>query len=328
MPSRAGRIGDHLDRPSGWFQIGWSAEFPPGEVHPLRYFGRRLVCFRSADGRLAVTDAHCPHMGAHLGHGGRVDGEDLVCPFHGWRWSSDGRNTAIPYSATTSRQRLRTWPVRERSGVVYLWHDEAGRDPYYEPPHIAEAGDDGWYQAWPDGVHTVRDGRLYPQYVLENAVDLPHLKYVHGWDEVPVEESVDEGDAWFRSSFTGELVTRSGRSPIRNTTEAWGVSCMLSRLEGLRETVQLMCTTPVDETTSDVRFSVFVRRDPGDPPGGTPGLVRAIVKAQTMGEWGKDAVIWEHMEYVERAPVVREEARAVVAMRRWSRRFYPQVADR
>ena len=324
----ASGIGAHLDRPSGWFQIGWSREFPVGAVHPLRYFARKLVCWRAASGRLTVADAHCPHMGAHLGHGGTVHGEDLVCPFHGWHWSPEGHNTEIPYSAATSRQGLGTWPVRERSGVVYLWHDPDGREPYYEPPHIVEADNEGWYQAWPSGVHTVRDGRLFPQYVLENAVDLAHLKYVHGWDEVPVEESVDEGDAWFRSSFSGELVTRSGRAPIRNTTEAWGVSCMLSRLEGLRETVQLMCTTPVDDMTSDVRFSVFVRREPHDPPGETPGLVRAIVKAQTTGEWDKDAVIWEHMEYVEKAPVVREEARAVVAMRRWSRRFYPQVTAR
>jgi phenylpropionate dioxygenase-like ring-hydroxylating dioxygenase large terminal subunit len=319
-------ISAHLARPSGWFQIGWSAEYPAGTVRPLRYFGRDLVGYRGEAG-LAVLDGHCPHMGAHLGHGGVVRGDDIECPFHGWRWSPDGRNTAIAGTdRTLPRLCARSWPVRERSGVVYLWHDETGAAPYYDPPHIPEAGHPDWYQAWPGAVHTVESARLFPQYVLENTVDLTHLRFVHGWDDVPVTEDFAAGEASFRSSFGGHLTTRTGRAPIRNTTEAWGVSCMLSRLEGLRETVQLMCTTPVDDNTCDVRFSVFVRRAPDDPPGETPGLVRAIVRAQTEGEWAKDAPIWEHLAYVDNPAVIGDEAAAFVALRRWSRRFYPLVA--
>jgi phenylpropionate dioxygenase-like ring-hydroxylating dioxygenase large terminal subunit len=323
-----GGIAEHLARPTGWFQIGWSAEYAPGAVRPLEYFGRRLVCFRGTSGRLAVLDAQCPHMGAHLGYGGTVRGDDVECPFHGWRWSPEGRNTLVAGSdRTLPRVCARSWPVTERSGAVYLWHAEDGASPYFEPPHVPEADDPEWYQAWPDAVHTVTGAKLLPQYVLENAVDLTHLKFVHGWDDIPVTEDCAEGDAWFRSSFSGELITRAGRSPIRNTTEAWGVSCMYSRLEGLRETVQLMCTTPVDETSSDVRFSVFVRRGPDDPPGETPSLVNAIVRAQTEGEWAKDAPIWEHLVYTETAPVVGPEAAAFTALRRWSRRFYPQAVN-
>jgi 3-ketosteroid 9alpha-monooxygenase subunit A len=71
--------------PSGWFQVAWSAEIGVGDVRPLRYFDTDLVAFRGTSGRLTVLDAHCPHMGADLGYGGRVEGDDIVCPFHAWR---------------------------------------------------------------------------------------------------------------------------------------------------------------------------------------------------------------------------------------------------
>ncbi|MBW2403961.1 MAG: Rieske 2Fe-2S domain-containing protein [Deltaproteobacteria bacterium] len=60
--------------PRGWFQVAYSDELEAGEVQPLKYFGVELVMFRTEDGEVSVLDAFCPHMGAHLGYGGKVDG--------------------------------------------------------------------------------------------------------------------------------------------------------------------------------------------------------------------------------------------------------------
>lgn len=59
--------------PEGWYQVAWSNEIEPGAVIPLRYFGTDLVLYRLETGELRLTGAYCPHMGAHLGYGGRVD---------------------------------------------------------------------------------------------------------------------------------------------------------------------------------------------------------------------------------------------------------------
>ena len=53
---------------TGWFMVGWSPEFPIGEVRPLRYFGEDPVAYRDESGKLHVLEAHCKHLGAHLGH--------------------------------------------------------------------------------------------------------------------------------------------------------------------------------------------------------------------------------------------------------------------
>src|SRR5678809_465596 len=71
--------------PSGWFRVADAGDVRPGTVRPLRYFGRDLVLTRGADGAPHLFDAHCPHLGAHLGVGGRVVDGTLQCPFHGWR---------------------------------------------------------------------------------------------------------------------------------------------------------------------------------------------------------------------------------------------------
>src|SRR5437660_599117 len=57
--------------PSGWFRVATSADVSRGAVKPLRYFGKDLVVSRGEDGKAHVLDAHCPHMGAHLGYGGK-----------------------------------------------------------------------------------------------------------------------------------------------------------------------------------------------------------------------------------------------------------------
>lgn len=104
--------------PTGWFQVGWSGELVACEVRPMHYFGRDLVMYRGHGGQVHVLDAHCPHLGAHLGFGGRCQGDDIVCPFHGWRWDGEGNNVEIPYSSRTQRNRIKVWEVRERNGTI------------------------------------------------------------------------------------------------------------------------------------------------------------------------------------------------------------------
>src|ERR1700757_2047687 len=92
---------------TGWFMVGWSPEFPVGEVRPLHYFGEDLVAYRDEFGELHVLEAHCKHLGAHIGHGGSVVGDCVQCPFHGWRWGPDGTNRYIPYQPERSNRAVR-----------------------------------------------------------------------------------------------------------------------------------------------------------------------------------------------------------------------------
>jgi nitrite reductase/ring-hydroxylating ferredoxin subunit len=98
--------------------------------------GRQLVAYRTAHGQVAVLDAHCAHLGADLGCG-TVVGETLECPFHNWRYGTNGVCTSIPHAAEIpSFARLRTYPVAERHGSVFFFN---GPEPLFPLPFILGA---------------------------------------------------------------------------------------------------------------------------------------------------------------------------------------------
>lgn len=72
--------GIDIPMPFGWFAMCYSDELAVVAVQPLHYFERELAVWRGADGVARVLDAYCPHLGAHLGYGGKVDGNDLQGP--------------------------------------------------------------------------------------------------------------------------------------------------------------------------------------------------------------------------------------------------------
>jgi 3-ketosteroid 9alpha-monooxygenase subunit A len=127
-------------KPTGWFMVGWSADFAPGTAKPLKYFGGHQIAYRTEAGVLNVLDAHCPHLGAHLGHGGKVKDECIVCPYHGWGYGPDGVNKFIPYEDRPNvSHSLRVWPVVELHECVFVWHDPAGGPPRWEMPDLFTA---------------------------------------------------------------------------------------------------------------------------------------------------------------------------------------------
>ncbi len=91
--------------PFGWFCVGYPEDFPAGEPKAIYYFDRapRGVA-RRARASCTCRTPFCPHLGAHLGHGGTVDGCEIVCPFHGWQFDAEGANTDIPYSRAHQQQ--------------------------------------------------------------------------------------------------------------------------------------------------------------------------------------------------------------------------------
>lgn len=90
----------------------------------VRLLGQDLVLFRDAAGNYGLLDRACPHRGADLAFG-RIEGDGLRCPFHGWQFAADGRCLDTPAepqgSRLCERVRQRSYPVVERSGVLFAW---------------------------------------------------------------------------------------------------------------------------------------------------------------------------------------------------------------
>ena len=121
------------DSALGWYVLGQSHEIrsrPKG----VELFGQRLVCFRLSSGKPVVMDARCWHIGADLSQGG-VTGDQIVCPFHGWRYGASGDCEFIPSQAEIpAGARQRTYHAREHAGYVFVFPSAASD---YLPPFFA-----------------------------------------------------------------------------------------------------------------------------------------------------------------------------------------------
>lgn len=67
----------------------------PGAIVDLEIDGVEVVVWRAMSGRLCATDARCPHQWSHFAAEGVVDGDELVCTSHLWRFDTDGAGCRI-----------------------------------------------------------------------------------------------------------------------------------------------------------------------------------------------------------------------------------------
>lgn len=313
--------------PFGWYQIGWSEELAPGAVRPAKYFDEHVVIYRTESGKVVVLDGHCLHMGAHLGYGGTVSGDNIVCPFHAWKWNADGENVEIPYSKKKCvSTKTRSWPVIEVSGLILLWYHPDGQAPGFEPPPKPEFEDPEYYPMYPHGTAT--DIVSFPPHVLsENGIDWPHLKYVHHWGagDFGCESFEDRGNS-FNIKIFGAIETSRGIASVKSEMNKWGVGLNYASLSGLRDFGFVIGMTPIDEEKTEIRLSTAVRRKAGHESD-TPDKFAAAIAAGQVSEilgarLGGDRLIWEHMEYKVNPMLVPEEVPGTIALRRWLDRMY------
>ena len=121
--------------PNAYYRLLTSSNLRPSAVVPATLNqSHDLVVYRpaagSGDGKAVVLDAYCPHLGAHLAYGGKVVGDCIDCPFHGWRFNKEGKCTIIPYAnKVPDVARTASWPVQEVDDGVLVWYDADAQQP-------------------------------------------------------------------------------------------------------------------------------------------------------------------------------------------------------
>ncbi|BFZ20631.1 hypothetical protein BsWGS_23670 [Bradybaena similaris] len=163
--------------PDGWFGLLESFSLKAGEAKTVSALGQNLAVFRDQAGTAHVLDAYCPHMGANLAAGGRVQGDCIECPFHAWKFRGhDGKCVSIPYTDKIPEiARVKSWPVREVTGWIFVWHHAEGLDPSWSIPPIEEVENN----AWVFRGRTEHYVNAHIEEIPENGADVVHLKQVH-----------------------------------------------------------------------------------------------------------------------------------------------------
>lgn len=317
-------------RPTGWFMFGWSAEIPPGTVKPMKYFGKNLVAYRTEEGRLVLLDAQCPHMGAHLGRGGTVNGECIQCPYHGWGFGPDGINRYIPYEDRPNLSKpITSWHVKEQNECMYFWHDPSGNPPRWELPCVFDAFDgesvdpSQYYRAYPELSVKYEKEPVHPQLPLENTGDTMHFRYVHRATVYPklLGLEADETRMWFRSGWPDARDPSGEKMALEIQSIHSGVGNTMSKFDGVTPYRLIFCTTPIDNATSDMFYSIWWPRgtDPSEVP---PEELRARIEKQFLVTLWDDLEIWRYQEYVVHPALAQIDAKPFKQLRTWCKQFY------
>ena len=305
--------------PSGWFFVDYSENLKAGEVRNVDLFGQEWVLFRTESGKVGMSDPYCPHLGAHLGHGGKVCGEHLRCPFHHWEYDTEGWCKSIPYGKITppivkKQAILRTLPMQERYGLIWAWYHPACEAPSWDLPLIPAMEDEGW-TGDRRGTWTANTAI---QEIAENGVDFAHLKFLHGAAGIPPAVVNFDKHIIDINMANGYIVGR-GYGPGLNVFEF--------TQEGASATM-ISYTQPVTAEKSQMNMS-FRHRAYQE---GSKELVVAkkIVDhmigsadgEESAGFESVDFIVWNNKKYRPN-PLLCDGDGPILQYRKWFKQFYP-----
>ena len=110
----------------------------------MRLLDERVVVYRLSDGLVSAARDICYHRGVPLSLG-HVEGDEIVCKYHGLRYDREGRCTCIPAhpgGAISPRLRLDMFQAQERYGLVWVRLVDDGprvlpeMDEWYHPSYL------------------------------------------------------------------------------------------------------------------------------------------------------------------------------------------------
>jgi len=291
-----------LPIPNGWFAVEWSKELITGQVKSIHYFGEDLVLFRGRSGEAHVLDPYCPHLGAHLGEGGRVIGDGIRCPFHGWTYDgASGRCTTIPYcERIPAKAAVRTWT--------------------WDFPLLTEIGHPDWSEPRTFELEVP----VHVQDMHENNNDPVHFQFVHGnLEPLPSDISYAADGRAYRISSRQIRDTPYGRFETTLVRDSWGIGLSSVATEGIPGAGLLMfsSTTPIDQGRTLSRWLLTATNNMVDMAGEDfmIGLTTGVMQ---------DLRIWSNKVHRAR-PVLCEADTYLAEFRQWVKQFYssPAAAD-
>ena len=156
-----------------WYAVGWSMELSSGPI-VRTILDEPIAVWRSDDGAVFAMVDRCPHRFAPLSLG-KQDGTSVQCPYHGLTFGPDGRCIVNPHgNRSTAGLRVRSFPVVERYGMVWLWTGSLERLDSDQIPDLEFLDDDGFRC----GHGYIRVDAHY-ELITDNLLDLSHVEFLH-----------------------------------------------------------------------------------------------------------------------------------------------------
>ncbi|MGQ0741981.1 MAG: Rieske 2Fe-2S domain-containing protein [Alphaproteobacteria bacterium] len=166
-----------------WYMAALSASLKPGAMRREMLCGEPVLLGRTREGRAFALRDICPHRAAPLS-AGRIRNSEVECPYHGWRFRTDGVCAAIPsvlqdQDIEVTRIRVQSYPLREQDGLIWIYFPNDPKSeapPALDPPKIAIREAEG--RACPRFV----EAQFFPceaDHAVVGLMDPAHGPFVH-----------------------------------------------------------------------------------------------------------------------------------------------------
>jgi len=323
--------------PSGWYCLGLSRDVRPGEIVNHRFMGEDIVVFRTQQGVPSVMEAYCPHLGAHLGKGGKVCDESIRCPFHHFKFDTEGKCVETGYGTHPPAKAVaKTWPVIDRNGLLMAYHSQKDEAPTWEIPELDWAG-------WSPMLSRVWDMRGHPQETSENSVDVGHFDCIHGYSNVrTIREAKAEGPYLGATYGMERPIIRTGnigKLEVEFDIHVHGFGYSLVEVTvknmGIR-TRQYVLSCPKDEDRIDFRICLSAQSlSKNEDKHAAMKLLPSALFTPLIAHFAfqgfvhdvkQDFPMWENKRYVV-PPALAKGDGPVGIFRRYAKQFYDGAQD-
>jgi phenylpropionate dioxygenase-like ring-hydroxylating dioxygenase large terminal subunit len=189
--------------------------------------GERVVMYRAQDGKAVALAGLCPHRSFPM-EMGTLDGDLIVCGYHGFRFDALGKCVGIP-----SQERVpesfctRKYPLVECGDFVWIW---TGPQELADPSAVPDLSAYGvGNPSWHVEQRPIMDLKARYTLLIENLMDLSHITFIHATSipggqaviDIPLQLSEERGTVnairkgmalptnkahqWFFPGFTGPI---------------------------------------------------------------------------------------------------------------------------
>jgi renierapurpurin 18,18'-hydroxylase len=242
-----------------WYPVRWANQLQPGQVVSVTIWQQAIALYRDQVGQLHALEDACPHKGVAL-HKGQVQGENLLCPYHGWKFDGNGTCIGIPYLPAGQKlpcAQASSYAVQEKYGIIWVFPGDQSLSHQRYLPQVAEFDN-------PDFLLVPITGRFQAHFSIcnENTMDVFH-GFLHndlqGWFDpvlVSLKEQADEVCADYRVSYQGWITKflGLGEKGDRTTTRTVSIQYQYphyhSSLEGVSSLYLMRLPVGPTETRS------------------------------------------------------------------------------
>lgn len=124
-----------------WHPVHVARDLPAGRAKPLEILGEKFTLYRGESGASYVTAFRCLHRAAPLSLGW-IEGDDLRCRYHGWKFDCSGQCVEQPDEDKpfADKVAMATYPTREYLDLIFAYVGEGEPPPFPQYPDLDQPG--------------------------------------------------------------------------------------------------------------------------------------------------------------------------------------------